>query len=65
VKFKDADLIGIPYRVVTGRSIANGKVEVVERATHKTQEVVIDDLVDTIQIWIKEAISPTCDSNIS
>jgi len=65
VKFKDADLIGIPYRVVTGRSIANGKVEVVERATRKTQEVAIDDLIDTIQTWIKAGISPTRDSNIS
>jgi len=31
VKFKDADLIGIPYRIVTGKSLKNGKVEVVQR----------------------------------
>ncbi|HAG83913.1 MAG TPA: proline--tRNA ligase, partial [Cyanobacteria bacterium UBA12227] len=29
VKFKDADLVGIPYRIVTGRSLKEGKVEVV------------------------------------
>jgi prolyl-tRNA synthetase len=31
VKFKDADLLGIPYRVVVGRGAASGLVEVVER----------------------------------
>jgi prolyl-tRNA synthetase len=31
VKFKDADLVGIPYRVVVGRGAAAGEVEVVSR----------------------------------
>ncbi|AVH61934.1 proline--tRNA ligase [Nostoc sp. 'Peltigera membranacea cyanobiont' N6] len=56
VKFKDADLIGIPYRIVTGRAIANGKVEVVERATRKSQEIVIDEVTATLKQWITEAI---------
>ncbi|MEH2236175.1 proline--tRNA ligase [Nostoc sp.] len=56
VKFKDADLIGIPYRIVTGRAIANGKVEVVERATRKSQEIVIDEVVSTLKQWITAAI---------
>jgi len=56
VKFKDADLIGIPYRIVTGRAIANGKVEVVERATRKSQEIVIDELTTTLKQWITAAI---------
>ncbi|MEA5600129.1 proline--tRNA ligase [Nostoc sp. UHCC 0252] len=56
VKFKDADLIGIPYRIVTGRAIANGKVEVVERATRKSQEIVIDEVTTTLQQWITAAI---------
>ncbi|MEH2052583.1 proline--tRNA ligase [Nostoc sp.] len=56
VKFKDADLIGIPYRIVTGRAIANGKVEVVERATRKSQEIVIDEVTATLKGWITEAI---------
>ena len=33
VKFKDADLIGIPYRITVGKKLAQGKVEVVERGT--------------------------------
>ncbi|MDM9380186.1 proline--tRNA ligase [Chlorogloeopsis sp. ULAP01] len=56
VKFKDADLIGIPYRIVTGRAIANGKVEVVERATHNSQEIPITEVVSTIKQWIIQAI---------
>jgi prolyl-tRNA synthetase len=52
VKFKDADLIGIPYRIVTGRAIANGKVEVVERATRKSQEILIEDVITTLKQWI-------------
>jgi prolyl-tRNA synthetase len=59
VKFKDADLIGIPYRIVTGRSIAHGKVEVVHRATRNAQEVAIDDLINTIQSWIKQELEMT------
>ncbi|MFM6910186.1 MAG: His/Gly/Thr/Pro-type tRNA ligase C-terminal domain-containing protein, partial [Dolichospermum sp.] len=57
VKFKDADLIGIPFRIVTGRAINNGKVEVVKRANHETQEIAITELVNTLQQWIKDAIA--------
>jgi prolyl-tRNA synthetase len=57
VKFKDADLIGIPYRIVTGRAINNGKVEVVKRATRETQEIAIEEVINTLQQWIKEAVA--------
>jgi prolyl-tRNA synthetase len=57
VKFKDADLIGIPYRLVTGRAIAQGKVEVVERASKNTQELPLDEVVTTLQQWIEQALS--------
>ncbi len=56
VKFKDADLIGIPYRIVTGRAITNGKVEVVERKSHNSQEIPITEVVSTLKKWIAEAI---------
>ena len=39
VKFKDADLIGIPYRIVAGKKLAGGKVEFVERRTHASAEI--------------------------
>jgi prolyl-tRNA synthetase len=54
VKFKDADLIGIPYRIVTGRSLANGKVEVVARATKESQEIAIESLVSTLKQWMSK-----------
>ncbi|MBP5973164.1 proline--tRNA ligase [Brasilonema sp. CT11] len=57
VKFKDADLIGIPYRIVTGRAIANGKVEVVERKSRKSQEIAIADVVSTLKQWIQSVNS--------
>ncbi|MEG5159502.1 proline--tRNA ligase [Microcoleus sp. AT3-A2] len=57
VKFKDADLIGIPYRIVPGRSLKSGKVEVVERATHKSQEILIEEVNSTLKQWIEAAIN--------
>jgi prolyl-tRNA synthetase len=45
VKFKDADLIGIPYRVTVGKKAAEGKVELQTRATASGVDVAIADLV--------------------
>ncbi|MGL5877772.1 MAG: proline--tRNA ligase [Xenococcaceae cyanobacterium] len=56
VKFKDAELIGIPYRIVTGRSLANGKVEVVTRATKESQEIALEVVVSTIKQWMQAGI---------
>jgi len=39
VKFKDADLIGIPYRITIGKKLAEGLVEVVERRSKKREDV--------------------------
>ncbi len=39
VKFKDADLIGIPYRITIGKKLAEGMVEVVERRSKKREDV--------------------------
>jgi prolyl-tRNA synthetase len=49
VKFKDADLIGIPFRIVTGRSLSDGKVEVVQRATKQSQDIAIEAVGATIR----------------
>ncbi|MBE9014432.1 proline--tRNA ligase, partial [Pseudanabaenaceae cyanobacterium LEGE 13415] len=56
VKFKDAELIGIPYRIVTGKSLKDGKVEMVERSTKAVQEVAINDVVSTLKTAIATAI---------
>ena len=39
VKFKDADLVGVPYRINVGKKVTEGKVEVVSRSTRKSQDV--------------------------
>jgi len=56
VKFKDADLVGIPYRIVTGRSLKDGKVEVVQRARGESQEVAIEAVVPLVKGWIDAAL---------
>ena len=53
VKFKDADLVGIPYRVVTGKAIADGKVEIVNRATKVATLVAIASVVEYLQNELK------------
>jgi prolyl-tRNA synthetase len=55
VKFKDADLIGIPYRIVTGKSLKEGKVELVTRATKEAQMIHLDEVVNTLKEWIETA----------
>ncbi|NET09753.1 MAG: proline--tRNA ligase, partial [Symploca sp. SIO2B6] len=55
VKFKDAELVGIPFRIVTGRSLKNGKVEVVQRASGESEEMAIADVVATIKGWVEAA----------
>ena len=39
VKFKDADLTGIPFRINIGRGIAENKVELLNRLTNETQNL--------------------------
>ncbi len=47
VKFKDVELVGIPLRVTVGtRGLANGEVELTERATGETERLPIADVVD-------------------
>lgn len=53
VKFKDADLIGIPVRIVVGKKIGEGIVEYKERtaetASEKTVKAAVDDVVNFIK----------------
>ncbi|HEX8922638.1 MAG TPA: proline--tRNA ligase [Pyrinomonadaceae bacterium] len=49
VKFKDADLIGIPYRITIGKKAADGQVELFERATKQTEDVKFKDVVERVQ----------------
>jgi prolyl-tRNA synthetase len=49
VKFKDADLIGIPYRITVGKKLAEAKVEFVDRRTKAAQDVLLHEAVDHLQ----------------
>jgi prolyl-tRNA synthetase len=53
VKFKDADLVGIPYRVNVGKKTAEGKVELVTRAVPGSEEILIGDLVGELTGRVK------------
>jgi prolyl-tRNA synthetase len=45
VKFKDADLVGVPYRVTIGKKLAQGAVELATRASRTAREVPVGDAV--------------------
>jgi prolyl-tRNA synthetase len=49
VKFKDADLIGIPYRITLGKKIADGLVELFDRRTKQSEDVKLDEIVAQVQ----------------
>jgi prolyl-tRNA synthetase len=44
VKFKDAELLGMPTIVIVGRGLADGMVEVRDRATGVREDVPVDDV---------------------
>jgi len=49
VKFKDADLIGIPYRIIIGeKNLKEGFVELKERKTGKIEKVKVEEAMETI-----------------
>ena len=48
VKFKDAELIGIPKIIIVGKSLVDGKVEIRDRKSSAKQEVALADVVKTI-----------------
>jgi prolyl-tRNA synthetase len=54
VKFKDADLVGIPYRINVGKKAASGQVELVVRATRTSIDVALDHVVAELKKRIDE-----------
>ena len=49
VKFKDADLVGIPFRITVGKKVTEGTVEVVLRSTREVRDVRIAAIVEHFQ----------------
>jgi prolyl-tRNA synthetase len=48
VKFKDADLVGIPVRINIGKKLVDGKVEVVRRSTRESVDVNITAILELV-----------------
>jgi len=49
VKFKDADLVGIPFRITVGNKVTEGTVEVVLRSTREVRDVRITAVVESLR----------------
>ena len=54
VKFKDADLVGVPYRINVGKKAAGGVVELVTRATATSVDVAIAETVMLVKKRVQE-----------
>ncbi len=57
VKFKDADLVGIPFRVNVGKKVTEGIVELVPRSTHQITDVNIRDIASHLEKLLRPAHS--------
>jgi len=53
VKFKDAELLGMPWIVVVGRGWANGVVELRNRFTGENREIGVDDAASLIEAAVR------------
>jgi prolyl-tRNA synthetase len=54
VKFKDADLVGIPYRINVGKKAAEGKVELVTRSASTSVDVATSEVAAMVKARIDE-----------
>jgi prolyl-tRNA synthetase len=57
VKFKDADLIGVPYRVTVGKKLAQGAVELVTRKARASRDVPVASVVAELRKAIDDEIA--------
>jgi prolyl-tRNA synthetase len=55
VKFKDADLIGIPYRINVGKKVAEGKVELVTRGASSSEDTAIAEIAAALRQKLNRA----------
>jgi prolyl-tRNA synthetase len=58
VKFSDAELVGIPFRVTVGkRGLQSGTAELTERATSSTVHIPLEDLAKHVREAVAGAIA--------
>ena len=65
VKFKDADLVGIPFRITVGKKVTEGTVEVVLRSTREVRDVRITAVVEYFKELLGRAASDNAAPNSS
>jgi prolyl-tRNA synthetase len=56
VKFKDADLIGIPYRIVAGKKLTDGKLEFIDRRTRASEEIAVADVLTHLRSKLNASV---------
>ncbi len=49
VKFNDADLIGVPFRITVGKKIKDGRVELFTRASRTSEDVQIASIIESLR----------------
>jgi len=58
VKFKDADLVGYPYRLTIGKkALAEGKVELYNRRTRQIDLIAVEDVAKYVQKTVEEELA--------
>jgi prolyl-tRNA synthetase len=55
VKFKDADLVGIPWRITVGKKVQDGNVELRRRSTRDTRDATLSEVVAWLQASLEVA----------
>jgi prolyl-tRNA synthetase len=55
VKFKDADLVGVPFRINVGKKVTEDRVEVVQRSTRQSQDVSIGAITEHFRQFLRPA----------
>jgi prolyl-tRNA synthetase len=56
VKFKDAELIGVPYRVNIGKKLAEGKIELVDRLRGVTEDLAVSDAAGALRLRLNGVV---------
>jgi len=54
VKFKDADLIGIPYRITIGKKASEGLVELFDRRAKTNTDISLDKVAEHVKNLLSE-----------
>lgn len=56
VKFKDADLIGIPYRITVGKKITDSTVELFDRTSKQSSDVKVNEVVGRVRQLVSAGV---------